>query len=65
MKSPVALLSTRVKVSMICAPSFAKMEIGMRIDFSSGSDMNTGAIVSRGKDVDTFLQSKNPQLPQL
>ena len=47
-------------MSMICAPSFAKMEIGMQIDFSSGSDMNTGAIVSRGKDVDTFLWCKNP-----
>ena len=59
MKSPVALLSTRAKVSMICAPSLAKMEIGMRIDFSSGSNMNTGAIVSRDKNVDTFLRSKN------
>ena len=58
-KSPVALLLTRVKVSMICAPSFAKMETGIQIDFSSGSDTNTGAIVSEGKDVDT-LWSKNP-----
>ena len=64
-KSLIALLSTRAKVSMICAPSFTKMEIGMQIGFSSGSDMNTGAIVSRGKDVDIFLQSKNPRLPLL
>ena len=63
MKSPVAPLSTRVKVLMICAPLFAKMEIEMWIDFSSESDMNIGAIVSGGKDVDTFLQSKNPWLP--
>ena len=40
MKSPVAPLSTRAKVSMICAPSFAKIEIGMWIDFSSESDNN-------------------------
>ena len=30
----------------------------MRMDFSSGSDTNTGAIISEGK-VDTFLLSKN------
>ena len=64
MKSPVASLSTKAKVSTICAPLFTKMKIGMWIDFSSGSDMNTGAIIFRGKDIDTFLQSKNPQLPQ-
>ena len=63
-KSPIAPLSTRVKVSMICAPSFAKIEMGMWMDFSSGSDTNIGAIFSGGKDVDTFLQSKNPWLPQ-
>ena len=49
---------------MICAPSFAKIEMGMQMDFSSGSDTNIGAIISEGKDVNTFLQSKNPQLFQ-
>ena len=44
---------------MICAPSFAKTEMGMQMDFSSGSDTNTGVIISGGKDIDTFLQSKN------
>ena len=61
-KPLVALLSTRAKVSMICTSSFAKMEMEMQMDFSSGSDTNTGAIISGGKDIDTFLQSKNPQL---
>ena len=46
---------------MIYAPSFAKMEMGMQMDFSSEFDTNIGAIISGGKDVDTFLQSKNPQ----
>ena len=48
-------------VSTIYAPLFAKMEMGMQMDFSSGSDTNTGVIISGGKDIDTFLQSKNPQ----
>ena len=45
---------------MICAPLFAKMEMEMQMDFLSGSDTNTEAIISGGKDVDTFLWSKNP-----
>ena len=61
-KSPVALLLTRARMSTICASLFTKMETGMQMDFSSGSDTNTGAIISRGKDIGTFLQPKNPQL---
>ena len=64
-KSLVAPLSTKAKMSMICAPSFTKMEMEMQMDFSSGSDTNTGAIISGDKDVDTFLQSKNPRFLQL
>ena len=63
-KSPVPPLSTRAKVSTICAPSFTKMEMGMQMDFSFGSDTNTGAIISGGKNVDIFLWSKSPWLVQ-
>ena len=54
-KITTVLLLTRAKVSMICAPSFTKMEMGMQMDFSSGSNTNIGVIISGGKDIDTFL----------
>ena len=63
-QSPIAPLLTRAKVSMICAPSFTKMKMWTWMDFSSGSDTNIGAIISGGNNLDTFLQSKNPWLPQ-